>query len=179
MDTMCREILWRQFGAAIDMLENALRACPDELWSAPVWGENSERPELSEFWYVGYHTLFWLDLYLTGPIEGFAPPAPFTLDELDPAGLVPDRRYTVDELLAYLDHGRRKCRDRIDSLTDEKARRICKVTWGEVRYAELLLDNMRHVQEHAAQLNLYLGQRLGLDSGWVSQTKRIERNESI
>jgi hypothetical protein len=174
MDRLWSEILWRQFGAAIDMLGSALRACPVALWSACLLGEHTERPELSEFWYVAYHTLFWLDLYLSGPVEGFAPPAPFTLDELDPAGLVPERRYTVDELLAYLDHGRRKCRASIEALTDGQARRLCKVTWGEVGYAELLLDNMRHVQEHAAQLNLYLGQRLGADAVWVSQTKSIE-----
>jgi len=175
MDRLWREILWRQFGAAIDMLENALRACPEGLWSARLWG--GDRQDLSEFWYIGYHTLFWLDLYLSGSVEGFAPPAPFTLDELDPAGLLPERRYTVDELLAYLDHGRRKCRAVIEALTDEKARRLCKVGWGEVRYGELLLDNMRHVQEHAAQLNLYLGQSLDRDSRWISQTKNIERNE--
>ena len=174
MDAMWREIFWRQFGAAIDMLEDALRACPDELWSARLWG--GERPELSEFWYVGYHTLFWLDLYLSGSIEGFAPPAPFTLDELDPAGLVPERPYTKDELLSYLSHGRRKCRASIEGLTDERARQRGKVAWGEVSYLELLLDNMRHVQEHAAQLNLILGQRLSLDSGWVSQAKCIDSN---
>jgi hypothetical protein len=186
MDAMWREIFWRQFGAAIDMLEDALRACPDELWSARLWGGSprvsgqetrGERADLSEFWYVGYHTLFWLDLYLSGPIEGFAPPAPFTLDELDPAGLLPERRYTVDELLAYLDHGRRKCRASIEALTDEKARRLCKLPWGEVSYAELLLDNMRHVQEHAAQLNLYLGQALGSAANWVAQTKRSEGSQ--
>lgn len=27
-----KEALWQQFGASIDMLENALLACPDELW---------------------------------------------------------------------------------------------------------------------------------------------------
>ena len=171
---MWRQALWRQFGAAIDMLENALRACPDELWSARLRG--GERPELSEFWYVGYHTLFWLDLYLSGSIEGFAPPAPFTLDELDQAGLVPERPYTKDELLSYLNHGRRKCRASIEGLTDERARQRGKVAWGEVSYLELLLDNMRHVQEHAAQLNLILGQRLSLDSGWVSQAKCIDSN---
>jgi hypothetical protein len=169
---MWREILWRQFGAAIEMLEDALRACPDQLWGARLWG--GDRADLSEFWYVGYHTLFWLDLYLSGPVEGFAPPPPFTLDELDPAGLVPERRYAADELLAYLDHGRRRCRASIEALADEDALRLCKVRWGEVAYLELLLDNMRHVQEHAAQLNLFLGQSLGLDSGWVSQTKRID-----
>lgn len=30
--TTWRTILWQQFGAAVDMLDNALRACPDELW---------------------------------------------------------------------------------------------------------------------------------------------------
>jgi hypothetical protein len=165
---MLSEILWRQFGAAVDMLENALRLCPDELWSARLWG--GERPELSEFWYVGYHTLFWLDLYLFGSVEGFAPPAPFGLEELDPAGLLPERRYRREELLSYLDHGRRRCRASIDALTDENARRLCKVAWGEVSYAELLLDNMRHVQEHAAQLNLFLGQQLGSDVRWISQS---------
>jgi hypothetical protein len=28
--------LWQQFGAAIEMLDNALRACPASLWRAPV-----------------------------------------------------------------------------------------------------------------------------------------------
>jgi hypothetical protein len=168
MDIIWRAILWRQFGAAIDMLEDALRACPEALWSARLWG--GERADLSEFWYVGYHTLFWLDLYLSGSVEGFPPPAPFNLDELDPAGLMPERPYARDELLAYLDHCRSKCRASIEALTDEKARRLGKVAWGEVPYLELLLDNMRHVQEHAAQLNLFLGQRVGSDVPWVSQT---------
>ena len=161
VDTTWREAVWRQFGAAIDTLENALLACPDELWS--------DRSQRLEFWYVVYHTLFWLDLYLSGSVEGFAPPAPFTLDELDPAGLLPERPYTKDELQTYLDHGRHKCRASIEALTDEKARQRCKFLWGEISYAELLLYNMRYVQEHAAQLNLILGQKIGSASDWVTQ----------
>jgi hypothetical protein len=110
MDTNWNSIISRQFGAAIDMLENALVACPEELWSAGLWGGDSPEGELAQFWYVGYHTLFWLDLYLTGSVEGFAPPAPFTLAELDPAGLLPERVYTREELQSYLEHGRQKCR---------------------------------------------------------------------
>src|SRR6266567_4912792 len=115
MDTW-RTILWQQFGAAIDMLENALLACPDELWS-----DRSRRPE---FWYLVYHTLFFLDLYLSGSVEGFAPPAPFTLDELDPAGVLPERPYTKDELHAYLVHLRKKCQTTIVGLSDEKAHQL-------------------------------------------------------
>ncbi len=31
MDAFSRAMVWGQFGAAIDMLENVVRACPEEL----------------------------------------------------------------------------------------------------------------------------------------------------
>lgn len=170
MDTTWKTSLWQQFGAAMDMLGNAVAACPDALWRVRLW-DDVELPGAAEFWYIVYHTLFWLDLYLTGTVEGFAPPAPFTLDELDPAGLLPDRVYTRDELQAYLEHNRRKCRATIEALTDEQAGRRCHFPWGEISFAGLLLDNMRHVQEHTAQLNLILGQKTGWSPRWVAQAR--------
>ncbi len=89
----------------------SLDACPDKLWRVRLWPVESGSPELSEFWYIAFHTLFWLDLYLSGAVEGFVPPEPFTLDELDPAGLTPDRPYSKAELQAYLDHNRMNCRE--------------------------------------------------------------------
>ena len=172
MDPIWRKTLWNQFGAAIDMLENALLNCPDELWSGRMWNDRSMPPEFSEFWYVAYHTLFWLDFYLSGSPEGYSPPAPFTLDEMDPAGVLPERQYTREELLAYLDHGRRKCRITLETLTDERARQLCQFPWGEVNFLGLILDNMRHVQEHGAQLNMFLGQNAGVDSRWIAQSKK-------
>lgn len=171
MDTTLKAAIGSQFGAAIDMLDNALRACPDDLWHVRLWNDPSMPPDFSAFWYVAYHTLFWLDLYLSGAVESFTPPAPFTLDELDPAGLLPDRVYTQTELLSYLDHSRQKCRATIDALTDERASQRCKFAWGECSFAELLLDNMRHVQEHAAQLNLILGQNSASARSRVAMTK--------
>ena len=169
MDPTWRTILWSQFGAAIDMLDNALLACPDEVWS--------DRSQRVEFWYVVYHTLFWLDLYLSGSVEGFAPPAPFALEELDPTGLLPERPYAKDELQTYLEHGRQKCRATIEALRDEKARQRCGFSWGEVSFLELLLYNMRHVQEHASQLSLILGQKTNSAPGWVTQAKSRPRVE--
>ena len=100
METFWKTIIWSQFGAAIDMLENAIRACPDELWSdpskPPQWISNS----VPGFWYVAYHTIFFLDYDLSESEKEFVPPAPFTLDELDPPRLLPERPYTKDELLA-------------------------------------------------------------------------------
>jgi hypothetical protein len=156
-------VVWRQFGAALEMLENAVRACPSELW-----GERGRQPE---FWYVVYHTLFYLDLYLSGSTEGFAPPAPFTLDELDPAGRMPERVYTKGELLDYLGHCRAKCRATVGALTDEAARERRTFEWVEMESAELLLYNMRHVQHHAAQLNLLLRQTTDEAPRWVAAAK--------
>jgi hypothetical protein len=147
------------------MLDNALRACPDELWRDRLWGDSSERPEYSQFWYRVYHTLFWLDLYLTGAEEGFAPPAPFTRIEMDED--LPERPYSKDELQVYLDYGRKKCQATIEALTDETAQRRCRFDWGEVSFVELQLYSMRHVQEHAAQLSLFLGQKVGSAPDWV------------
>ena len=161
-DPAWRAFLWGQFGAAIEMLENAMRACPDDLWR-----DRSRRPE---YWYVAYHTLFWLDLYLSEAVEGFTPPALFTLDELDPAGVMPDRPYEKQELLAYLAHGREKCRATIAGLTEARARERCVFRWGQPSLLELLLYNMRHVQHHAAQLNLILRQETESAPGWVART---------
>jgi hypothetical protein len=171
MDASWKSIIWRQFGAAIDMLENAIDRCPDELWEAPLLGEGVQELEFSQFWYIVYHTLFWLDLYLTGALEGFSPPEPFTLDELDPAGVLPERVYSKQELKTYLQYGREKCQGHITALTVEKAEEVCRFRWGEIPYVELLLYNLRHVQEHAAQLSLVLGQETGAEIEWVAFAK--------
>ena len=166
-------MLWRQFGASIDMFGEALRDCPDELWTARLWEDQSDQwvaAGFSTFWYLGYHTLFWLDLYLYGSEEGFAPPAPFDLVEMDPNEALP-RTYTRAELLDYLEYCRRKCQETISALTDEQANRICHFGWGDVPYGELMLYNMRHVQEHGAQLHMFLGQQAGKASEWEAQAR--------
>lgn len=179
METPWSTVLWRQFGAAIDTLDKALVACPDSLWRQRLWRDPPDHPlppESAEFWYLAYHTLFWLDLYLSGTVEGFAPPAPITLEELDPAGAVPVRPYTREELRAYLAHARQKCHTALATLTDEQARPVDDFPWARgqaISYVELQLYNMRHVQEHAAQLCLFLGQHAipGADLNWVARAR--------
>jgi hypothetical protein len=101
METTWRTALWQQFGAAIDMLENALVACPETLWQGHLWID-SEGPEYGTFWDIIYHTLYWLDLYLTGrSVEAFTPPAPFKKRS---DAVTPTQPYTRDELHTYLKH---------------------------------------------------------------------------
>ena len=131
--------VWQQFGAAIDMLENAITACPEGVWGKPVKKLPDRRIDFKEFWYITFHTLFFLDLYLSASDKGFTPPAPFTLDELDERGLLPDRIYNKEELLTYLAHGREKCRKRISSMTEEQANQPCGFHWLDITNAEILV----------------------------------------
>ena len=173
MDGFWKEILRRQLGASIDMLENAIRACPDDVWcdytKKPEWVAN----DIVGFWYLVYHTLFFLDFYLTDSLEDFEPPAPFNRDELDPAGLLPDQPFSKDVLLGYLDHCRRKCNAAIEALTEEKARQPDRTRPEQnLTVAERHLCNMRHVQHHAAQLNLVLRQKTGSAPKSVTTSRR-------
>ena len=159
MERDFKGVLWLQFGAAIDMLENAIDACPDDVWSDPSKRPEWPRNDVVGYWYLVYHTLFFLDFDLTDlPEEEFAPPQPFTRAELDPAGILPERPYTKNELRAYLEHGRRKCRAAIEALDETVFTRKAR-TRPDTSAAELLLYSMRHVQHHTAQLNLILRQR--------------------
>lgn len=178
MTDLWRTALWRQFGAAIDTLDDAVQSCPDALWNEPIWIDHSEHPVpegYTAFWNITYHTLFWLDLYLFGSEEGFVTPPPFTLGELDPAGVVPDPPYDRDLLRGYLASLRAKCRTILTELTDELAARPCTFPWGRgktISYFELQIYSLRHVQEHAAQLHLFLGQHAPETAGgWVARAR--------
>lgn len=156
--------VWGQIGAAIDSMEAAIDACPDD-----VWGDRSRFPE---FWYVVYHTLFFLDYYMSESPEGYAPPPPFTLTELDPAGVLPDRVYSKEEMRRFLEHGRQKVRAKIAGMSDEKAASHTPFRNKELTELEFLLYQMRHVQHHTAQLNLIIRQVTNSDAPrWVGRTK--------
>lgn len=162
METLIKNAVRSQFASAIDMLENAINACPDD-----VWDDGTRRP----CWYNAYHALFWLDLYLFGSVKGFVPPPPFNLDELLPDGPRPDPPVTKDQLLDYLRQCRKKCRTAIAELTEAKMRATHRFGWGEATGLELLLYNMRHVQHHAAQMHLILRQTTDSAPVWVTQSQ--------
>jgi len=172
MSPLWKEILWRQFGAAIETLENALNACPEHLWQARLWRGGEGRPDFTEFWYIAYHAIFWLDYYCSESAQTFAPPPPFTISELDMDDALPDRVYTQAELQDYLAYARAKCRTRIEELDDENALQQVRDNWRVTTVAELLLYTMRHVQEHAAHLSMLLGQQTDTAPGWVGQAKK-------
>ena len=163
-----KESLWKQFGASIDMLRNAIL-----LWPKEYWNTNKK------FFYNAYHCLVFLDYYLTLPPKNFSSPLPFTIADSDDVpddaidDVIPDRVYSKKELLDYLQSSREKCHTLIAGLTEEKLNERWIDEPGNRNYSvlEILLYNMRHVQHHAAQLNLLLRREINNAPRWVSRAE--------
>ena len=161
MSAGINEIMWKQYGASIEMLENAIVACPAEVWDGAF-----------KFWYTAYHTIFFLDYYCSSDPVNFAPPTPFGLSEFDPGGILPERVYSKKELLDYLEFARKKCFELLVGLTDEKANKQFIRQFSDYTMMEMLIYNLRHVQHHVGQLNLVLRQLTDNAPGWVSQARK-------
>jgi uncharacterized damage-inducible protein DinB len=160
-------IIWHQLGAALDLLDDVVRACPDDLWRDVVW-DDPDGQAYGEFWFIVYHTLVWTDRYLSRAGREFKPPEPFI------AGALPEEPYSKDDLRAYLQQCRRKAQVTLEALDDETAAQPYVFPWeggGEMPFAELMLYTMRHAQEHAAQLSLHLGRKTGTAPDWVSRAR--------
>jgi hypothetical protein len=161
MNDVVRDAVRRQLTAAIDAMENTMDRCPDD-----VWAREGDEPQI---WYLIFHTLFLLDHALTEDPATFVPPEPFGMEELDPAGVMPPRAYTKDELRILFRRARARVRGVVAALTEENAAdpRALGSRFTGTRI-EQILYNMRHVQHHTGQINLLLRQRIGDATGWVA-----------
>jgi uncharacterized damage-inducible protein DinB len=161
METPWREALWPQYGAAIDMLDQALAACPDALWDDHVWPDAPAEPESAgsgRFWAVAYHTLFWLGAYLSGSVETYEPPLAEPEADHATSRATP---YSKEQLRGWLASLRQQAHTTLAKLTDEQAHQPFEFPWRQgqpISYLQLQLYTMRHVQEHTAHLSLLLGQ---------------------
>ena len=168
---LLKESLWNQFGAGIDMFANTVKAWPESNW----------HPD-SKPYYLTYHTALFLDYYLTVPPTTYKPQLPYRMvpwEEIPPAGiddLLPERLYTKDELLGFIESARSKCKNLIGSLDDKLAGAVWIETPDDIAGAvtlnytvlEILLYNLRHLQHHTGQLNLLLGEQTGFATDWVA-----------
>jgi hypothetical protein len=192
--TWLKTSLTHLYNDQIDVLETALRDCPDDLWTASVWEvrrtdrhawpivrgmgadlAGDQRLQLhSAFCNVAYHVLFFLDHYLGGGLGHPQPPEPFRGDEQD-AHVLPHRVYTRAELLEYLDHCRRKAQAVLAGLTGDALDRPARI--GRP-FGDLLLNNLIQLNEHTTQLNLFLNQKAGwADPRWTPSDRWFRRCE--
>jgi hypothetical protein len=178
MEDNYKACLWRNFAASIDMLTNVIELCPNALWE-----------KKDKFFYMAYHTVIFLDYYLTYPVRAFDPKLPFTIvpDSELPSEAVddvmPDRHYGREEMIAYIHLARKKGED----LIGPQASQDLMVKWIEqpetglhglcpslvehYTLLEILFYNFRHVQHHVAQLNYILRGQANLAAEWISQAE--------
>jgi hypothetical protein len=154
-----------QFGASIDMLTNVINKCPENYYI-----------KKKRFFYIAFHTIILLDYYLSFPPKKFEPKLSFTISNKNSVpieavdDLNPNRYYSKEEMMIYIEKTKIKLFQIIDSLTDENIdnRFIEGNKKNDLNFSilEILLYNLRHTQHHIAQLHLMLKQDLNLHIEW-------------
>jgi hypothetical protein len=177
MDTIFKDCLCKNFLAAIDMFKSVVGLCPDVLW------EHEKK-----FFYLTYHTIIFLDYYLSSPVKEFSPLLDYTIRNADSLpseavdDVIPNRFYAKKEILDYLLAIRGRCQKLIDQASEENLKErwinddeidihgLCPRLVSDYSLLEILFYNLRHVQHHTAQLNLLLRQKANVAVDWISQS---------
>lgn len=154
-----------QYHAALAMLRAAIEQCPDDLWTAEA--------EAAAFWRVAYHTLYFADLYLQPDERAFRPcqfhranhqylgPLPWPPHDQPEIGTP----YTKAQVLDYW----RICDEMVDAAVDhaDLDAAQCGFSWYALPKLDHQLNNIRHIQHHAALLSGRVRQATGVVIEWV------------
>jgi len=184
-DEMFADILERQFGAALEMLRNAIAHCPDELWA-----RRGERE--APFWQHAVHLMFYTRLYFFDSMAAVAAAgtggkimkmiglpmkdtsegelhrmaATIGYSGLTEATFVTPRSPARDEVLALLEDTQSTFRSAVEQVRSGGADAPNPMPWMRGTRGELLLYNLRHVHQHLGRLHSMLG-RAGVKMDWI------------
>lgn len=154
-----RSALKSQYHAALAMLRQAIRRCPDDLWT-------SSDGHANPFWRIAYHTLHYTHLYLQPNNQIFRPWEHHQrgiqhMDRSPKSG----RPYTKAEVLAYWSICESMVDDAVDALdlNDPQS----GFSWYKVPKMEHQIINIRHIQYHQAQLADRLRMATGAGANWA------------
>ncbi len=156
-----KNVICSQYGAALDMLEQAVRKCPEEMWDS--------REDKNRFWQVAYHVLYYTHLYLQPSTENFRrwPKHREHTSRLEPTK-EPLQPYDQNEVLEYLVFCRKQVNRQVPQLDLEAASGF---DWLPFSKMELQIYTIRHIQQHTGELMERLGARAGIDVDWVGMKK--------
>ena len=164
-----------QYAAALSMFHDCVSRCPPDKWEGLVGN--------FPFWHVAYHTLFYTDLYLSADYDAFVPPD-YCRENYQYFGhspspphepVVADEPYTLETILTYIQHCREKASRSIQQETVASLAGPSGFWWYKIPRSEFHLNNIRHIQHHAAQMSLYLRREAGIEIDWVG-TKPEDEN---
>ncbi len=129
------------------MLNDCVQNCPQEHLDGKIANYT--------FWQVAYHTLFFVDLYLSPNAEAFEPRG-FHPRGSDFKDGYPSRRFDQRELTEYLTICRQKGIETLASETPESLEHLSGFQWLPFSRGEVHLYNIRHIQHHTGQLSAFL-----------------------
>ncbi len=145
-----------QYQAGLDMLEAAVRACPDDAWDSDA--------HVNRFWHIAYHALFYVNLYLFQTADEHTPWCGHQEGAQDLGREVePYSRASILEFLAFC---RNRVRNRIAALDLTAESGFSWLPFGPV---ERLAYNLRHLQHHTGQLSERIRQDTGNGVRWVGR----------
>lgn len=160
-----RDVVRSQYSAALEMLRQAVVACPESLWDAP---EDQVR-----CWQLAYHALFFTHLYLQTALGDFHAWAKHRdsheLLDTPPAGPEQQRTpYSQAEILEYL----AVCQRQVDEQTARlQPEADSGFHWLPFSKLELQIYTIRHLQHHTAELMERLGSRTHVEIDWVGSKR--------
>jgi hypothetical protein len=154
-----------QYHAALAMLKKTIEQCSDDLW---IGGDHPVA-----FWRVAYHTLFFTHLYLQPNVEAFRPWKHHRKEHecLGPLPYPPYGQpnigdpYMKSQVLEYW----HDCDRMVDAAVDQLDldAQVCGFPWYKLNKLEHQINNIRHVQHHAALLAGRLRLAQGTDVEWM------------
>lgn len=163
--TLFKQSVRSQFTAALDMLEDFVRKCPDAAWDEPV----AKYP----FWMVAYHTLCFADLYLAPSNRAWKPdkgkrgePGLHPKGRQELADEYPSRKFAREEILRYVEIVRVKLDAALDCETAKSLAGPSGFSWIRPARVDTYLYNLRHVCHHVGQLSAFLHKR-DISARWV------------
>lgn len=165
-----RSIIRSQFHAALDMLEAAIRAAPDEAWDRPH--------DVNRTWQVAYHALFYIHLYIQPTEADFVPWEKHRTNLQVMGGRLPwpphdpvdlGEPLTRAEVLDYLE----ACRGHVEERTaDVDLEADSGFEWLPMSKLELQLYSLRHTMQHVGELYERIAKTSGADLPWVGMSAR-------
>jgi hypothetical protein len=155
-----KETIKSQYYASLEMLKQAIEACPESLW----YGPEPRNP----FWHTAYHVLFYTHFYLQTSEDDFVPWEKHreVYVSLGSSGerSESEEPFSKEEILAYHELCREQVEEKVTSLDLEAQSGF---SWLPFDKLELQIYSIRHIQQHTGELYERLGTNRDIELGWV------------
>lgn len=155
------DICKQNYLALLKMVKQAIKLCPDDLWR-----RETDQPQ---FWQEVYHTLFYLDFYLSSkPKEHKA-----RFDFKENLAEKPPIILTKEEISFYLKEVETKTIEIFSNLTSAELEGKNSFWWTGPTLAHRLIYNLRHSQHHMGKINEILKKNSKDAAKWIIDPEKV------